>query len=381
MLYIVLIILTLFFHLLGCLFHKHTKYTLLLSYLFLTIFIILGGIKWNTGTDFIFYKQFFYYFTDYGKIFTTGREPGWTALNIFIRNIFEDYTVLLFVWCGAATLLQFASFKKHSDYYLTIVFLIFCFYIGNISTNRQMLAVSIVMWSSRYMINKNFLKFFIGVLIAGSIHASVLLILPFYFIFNRNISIFIKTLMLLGSIVIGFSGLADQILKVAEFVLGGISTEGAGKIDYYSNNLKSGYNDQSTALKKLILSLARRAIIFPVLFYVEYKILPKDKVFKGFSNLFIVGNCIFFIVINFAIMQRLATVFYIFEIPLLLIILSKINRKAMFIFFLTFYSLIKGYSTLSRSWASLNPYYTIFSETFEGSYWEGFSPKSKKQFK
>ena len=73
-----------------------------------------------------------------------------------------------------------------------LLFISLGFYYTSFNMIRQFIAIAIVMLSYKYLIEKNFLKFFMIVLCASLFHMSALIFIPFYFISRCNFNI-IKT--------------------------------------------------------------------------------------------------------------------------------------------------------------------------------------------
>ena len=72
-----------------------TKLNLYLFYVWIMIFFLLSFLRWDRGADWMSYYDYFLNFTkpDEGMFF----EFGYQYLSCFIRNVFNNYTILLFV--------------------------------------------------------------------------------------------------------------------------------------------------------------------------------------------------------------------------------------------------------------------------------------------
>ncbi len=144
--------------------------------------------------------------------------------------------------------------------------------------------------------------------------------------------------------------------------------------DKASDYTKIGADGMVTDQNKIIAivtGILKRGILLPVLFYFEGKFKNKDAVFSKYMNLFVFGNAVYFIVINFVAMQRAATVFYAFEIVLLSRLIQNLNNKrARIIWYiiLSLYALVKMLFIVNSSHIFMIPYYSIFSDSFEREY-------------
>lgn len=113
---------------------------------------------------------------------TSRFENGSILLCYLLSRISDNYQIL-FIFTGAFMSVSFCRFiKKYSNDYMfsVIMFLTLQYFDQSISGFRQMLAVSIVLYSYDYIIKKKPFKFIIIVLIASMIHTSTIFFLLLY---------------------------------------------------------------------------------------------------------------------------------------------------------------------------------------------------------
>lgn len=152
-------------------------------------FLMVAGLRYNVGTDYrvyssmqipmllrgVDYKLKFEYL--YQALIRFGMSLG----NIQYVFIFTHILIILILWLHLR------------DYSLDIRLSIFIFTFGayfNTSLNlmRQFIAISVVIYASKFIINRNFVKFLIFIAIAFMFHKTAILYLPFYFLSNIKIN-------------------------------------------------------------------------------------------------------------------------------------------------------------------------------------------------
>lgn len=115
------------------------------------------------------------------------KEPGFAILQKIIGTL-SDYnivwlmTVLAIITCTA----YYRFFYRYSDLVWLSIFMLLV--IGNyytcFDTTRQYMATAIFSLCTTFIINRQFFKYFISVLLISTIHTSALVMLPFYFLLD-----------------------------------------------------------------------------------------------------------------------------------------------------------------------------------------------------
>ncbi|MDR1129679.1 MAG: EpsG family protein, partial [Prevotellaceae bacterium] len=124
-------------------------------YLVCCLFIILGGIRWKVGTDWYSYIFFFEInssFADFMSSMTF--EPGYALLNYISKAICNDYSVFLFILAFFTVLLKARPLYFFSTFPIFSLLIYFSFYLGDIAAVRQSLAISILVFSTFYIVEK-----------------------------------------------------------------------------------------------------------------------------------------------------------------------------------------------------------------------------------
>ncbi|MBA0884376.1 EpsG family protein [Flavobacterium undicola] len=188
---------------------EYSKYI----YIFLFfLFWFTAGLRYETGIDYYAYKDIYldtYTFKDAiinEKISEVVAEPGYLLLNSLFRSFGTEINIMFFFISLVTSFLLFNSFQKYLSKYKFIALLIyfsFVYFTLDMSGIRQAIAVNIFLYSFRFILERKMIKYFFMVILASFFHASALIGLVLYWLFNKKISSsFIVVLTLFGLIVI-----------------------------------------------------------------------------------------------------------------------------------------------------------------------------------
>lgn len=334
------------------------------------IFFVLwsmASFRWKTGTDWDSYYDTFYYFSE---AHTVNFEPGYIKLMSFIKEYTSSYTVFLAVFSFLCISIKFSFFYKyHKETFFTLILLYFCYYFADIFAVRQNLAISLTLFSTIFIIKRKPVLFLIFVGIATTIHSSSVLYFLAYYIYWRKIND--KTFYYFVAISI-FFGLSGGGLVLMNLVFKSLGIEGliADKIAKYLNEDGEGLNTTINPVFLYILGTTKRLIFIPIFIYIKNKTIDKFSNIRGYFNLYMTGNIIYFLFAkDLAVFVRASVPFLFFEIILLSYVLLyyKQSKKKMLIAFVlvSFFSWSR-FNTLVNSYYDLYvPYNSIFDKKIE----------------
>lgn len=157
----------------GVKYHKPVLlYSRQIAFTLCAVFVILGGLRWVTGTDWISYSSFFLENQSWKSFAARLLEPGYTFLNFLVKQFTNSYTVFLFIF-HFLVIVPKIYFIKHTAYYpLLSILLYWCIYNREITAVRNALAVSFLLLSVFAIQNKQKGIFVFLTLLATSIHYS-----------------------------------------------------------------------------------------------------------------------------------------------------------------------------------------------------------------
>lgn len=125
-------------------------------------------------------------------------EPTFILISSFFKRFFHQfgYRLIFIVFSFFSVLYKTKSIIKYSDfkYYSFLAYLCSIFFLHDMIQVRVSLASAIALMSFQYIIDRDFIRFSIIILIATLFHYSCILFFIFYFINNRKINVSIYTL-------------------------------------------------------------------------------------------------------------------------------------------------------------------------------------------
>lgn len=145
--------------------------------------IMVSGLRNNIGDT-------FFYMHDYElKMFTwemvkTGKDIGFGFLQMVLQMFSDDAQILVFTTAVITNaLIVFVLFKYSRMLELSIfVYITGGLYLISMNGIRQFLAAAIIFLATKYLIEGNWLKYFIVVIFASTFHQSALILIPIFFL-------------------------------------------------------------------------------------------------------------------------------------------------------------------------------------------------------
>ena len=168
---------------------------------------LLGALRHKyVGTDTPGYVDYFIpqaLNQSYTQIFENSRDPFFYA---FVKSIYYLVNDIQFIFAVIAFLYAIfvsATLYKYSKNIALsfLILLIFRYFPYSMTALRQGLAFAIVFYSTRFIFEKKFIKFIIGIVIASFAHKSALFLVPLYYVqfINLNKYTFVITVLTLAT--------------------------------------------------------------------------------------------------------------------------------------------------------------------------------------
>lgn len=149
---------------------------------FLVLFI-LAALRYQIGTDYKNYeKAFETYYCQGMDPYWMNFEPGFIALNKGLAMITDDVQLLIVI-SSLITIFFFAkTYKDNSNDMLFSIFLFITlyFYFSSFNIIRQCIAMAIVFWGTRDILERKPVRYALKIVLASTFHTSSLIMLPFY---------------------------------------------------------------------------------------------------------------------------------------------------------------------------------------------------------
>lgn len=312
-------------------FKKETSDNIYLSLVFIIFTIIVASREMNVGNDTQMYLNLFENCaTNKWGIAKSGGyfEIGYLIFNILISYISPNPRFFMIVMSIIFNYVIYSFIKKYSNNCLlsTISYVGLLFFYTSMTMMRQFLAITIFLYSFKYIKEKKFLKYFISVVIASQIHSSAWIGLLLYPIYNAKFTkkrmSFIILIGIIGTVFIG---------PLANFVYSLL-----GRTNYYTDRI--GSESISNVIYTLIY-----LIMFIFTYFVTKNKEIKNRNFYLYSLL--MAAVFNMLAINMNILARAAEYFNILSIIVLPNVINSIEIKknrlfisTVFVIFLVCYS-------------------------------------------
>jgi hypothetical protein len=298
-------------------------------YAVLIILILVAGLRWRFATDSVRYMYMFYYDTPYlwdltGETFLkSGQPPLWILLNSIVKSLGGRFFVVQLIQASIVDVLFLKYFKKHSPYPFACVVLFFFwrYQYFNMMILKAATALSILMFSNDYLLEKKYMKWFILVIIAIGFHQSsaLLLLTPFmlFLRFNKiGVAVLVGTYFV-GVILQGMLGDFFEMLEFAE----GVSR----KVDVYLTN--EDFTGQTKNLNYFIVRVFP-VIIYPVLSLVYVKYKCKDSHILRLEPFVMMGLVMQMMQFNIHIFYRFTYIYYVYYIIFITHFFIEFSRRS-----------------------------------------------------
>ncbi len=338
--------------------NKHKGAYLLLS----LILILFDGLRWESGTDWENYYQYYSYsLQEDNRHF----EIGYLIINRLIRSITYNYTVFLLIHALCLYLCLGTFFKKNSYAPLLSLALFFVLFVPYQGMNRQYLAICFCLIAFNYLIDGRKRLFTILVLLGCLFHVTAFIFL-IGLVFRRQYKNLTYILLIVSAILVGNLGFVKAIVDM------GVSSLGPRVsllLDFYS---QQDLSEQS--FWGLLFAYFRRlSILIPMFFHMQKNKLPRTIVLA--INYYFVGFIVY-ILFNGTALQIMVSrgnvYFMLFEcllIPYLIYVYRrKLSKEFLFlaVYLVSIGSMVKGiqhYDVLGKGQNPFIPYKTIYYNT------------------
>lgn len=306
---------------------KSKYYNIIGKYLILFLFFFVAGLSYKIHNDFQIYEMLYKYINinNIQKIIFNYniKEFGFLYLNILFNNILSFECFKAFVYLINTFLIykgiRYFFNEKDSLFILALLYLYGVFYFFYLPSFRQSISISIFIYSLQYLEKKDAFRYFLLSFIACLFHKSGVILFCLYFIFK-----YLKTSKKLLSIfyvlsIIIYYFLDSFCLKILNII---INFLGKFYPEFLSNKLYFGLNCIGSPREFIFYLLIFGTIIF---YYSE----KEDFFIKGylfFHMFYILQKYI-------SISYRIILYFQIFFIFYLVILLQKISKEKVKVFF------------------------------------------------
>lgn len=324
----------------------------------LGILIIISALRYQVGTDYNNYLDYYivYSVLDFKDIISYANELLF-ILVIKIAYVFQEPQIMFAIIAFLTIYITYRAIltqKEKLSITLAFALYVFLYYMYSLNIIRQALAIAIILYSYKYILQRDFRKFLLMVIIATLFHTTALLFLPFYFLCPSKNEKGKKLKNLIRFLTIGAIFLIITQLDVVIDLLSQIGL--FSRFSLY--NVMNAQGDNKQVIINTILLLVFILYSKPLIKYNE------DN--RMYLFLYIVGYVLTLAGFLSPYAKRMAMYFNISEIYLLSAIprIAKTNEQKLFIGFMIIVYMLVMF-VLSAYYLNLGdiiPYQTIFNK-------------------
>lgn len=167
------------------------KYKPLFIFLGVLLACILGFRGQNVGKDTTTYIQSFYDSHSYVWD-SSGLEPGFMLVNKLLGLLFHDGRAIIIIYSFFILFFTFSAiwrYRSVNNLFFTIGFYVGLYFFPALNLMRLYLAASFMLWSFPYLLNKQFKKYILCIIVASLFHMSSLIMfmpLLYYLIYKKS---------------------------------------------------------------------------------------------------------------------------------------------------------------------------------------------------
>ncbi|MGN0048634.1 MAG: EpsG family protein [Bacteroides sp.] len=330
------------------------------------LLIFHDGFRWETGTDWVNYSN---YFENCLDIEDSDFEVGYATLCMLIRLLTSEYTVFLIVYSVALYFLIALAISSYAINPFLSLFYYYCTSLPLLGMNRQFIALGFCLLSIKYIASRKPLLFCLFVGLASFFHLSALMFLIAYFL-NKPYTSKFYLIILLIALGISMSGIMAKLpLNYLALLEGDV----VYKLQYYADDFLSGNVHINPVF--VLLSLSKRLIWIVLILLFVYNAKKEDTIFVTVFNIYFFA-LLFYIVLNNTILQIFVSrglLYYniaeIFIIPYALLAFKMNYGKVLMFLLLILYgitNLKKGLDSYAPPGGSTDlfiPYKGVFINT------------------
>lgn len=290
-----------------------------------TFLFLVATFRFKIGADYFQYVNLFsdsqeisdvsldYFLTNPHSI-----EYGYLILESFIKYFTNDYDVFIFIYNFIMFFFLYKGIKYFPNHNIQL-FIFYCllFLQYTIDAYRQGMALSISLFSIRYLFQEKFIKYILCIFLAFLFHKVSILLIPLYFIIKVNFFIKKYTILviLFISILLSYFGL---IGKIIEFMFLHFDSNSLVSRVYFYYFIKHDSN-----LSIGFLAYFHRALFLLIIcFFIS-------KIDNRLTFLVLLSSIIFFTFSHVGVLAgRFSAMFYMFYMVYFSILFSKsFNHK------------------------------------------------------
>ena len=311
---------------------------------------LIAGLRYDVGTD---------WGGTYINIFNTVkngrsiRDVGYGLLNKFVLLFTSDYAGIIFLTALISGIFIYLAIFQQSDIpSMSILLYVFtCQYFFSLNVIRQAMATAIFLYAMKYIVKRDYKRYFFWIIIASTIHTMAIIYIPLYFYkilakFYKQTIVIILLLLLFSQDIVNF---VTNVFYNIEFLR-----------KYFYWYFHSEYNSGNVSF----VSLAVQISVLVFMLFIYYRNESDAR-----SQLFITMQIICVAMLLFSgmipLMQRISYFFSFANIIYIPDYISRINNRMMrfvaSIIVITCFFAYMWVTTAIWNYNEVLPYQSIFN--------------------
>lgn len=171
-----------------------------------------------------------------------GTEIGYVFLNILFNKLGFSFVGFLFCYALIVNyLLVTVIYRYKYPVFAVLVLIASNHFSQQANLVRQMMAVSIFLYATKYILEKKALFYFLSIFLASLFHFSALILIPFYYFADKNISKAPMIIVWIGSLLVVLLNLQIPFLSRYEVPIYNITLQTLDR-DIETSGLNLAYN-------------------------------------------------------------------------------------------------------------------------------------------
>lgn len=293
------------------------KYNNIFVGIMLIYLICISGFRVGVGTDYWTYKEMYEIWAPMASI-EGSSDTGFLIFMKLLHNFSMNSQFMFMITSIIINACIILTIKNYSrKFELSMFFYITTFvYYATFNGLRQSMSIAIAFAGTKYLLDRDFKKYFAIIVFASLIHQSTLIMIPAYFIVNNKFKSKFNVYMCIGFLLalVFYNGFLDVLFT---------SLEGTNYGEYKEFVSVSG--EGANILRFLV-----QLIPIGLISIYSKQLVDDDKEFNIMLNLSLLGVLFMMLALRHWIFARLTTIFnlyYLFVIPKV-IDLSKDKKMA-----------------------------------------------------
>lgn len=293
---------------------KQLKINETIAFAVFFVLAFLSGTRIAVGNDFWVYRN------NFELIAQSRVVSSEFGFNLIVKIVqwfagYDNYMPIFFVFSAITAYFFVKALYDESDWFAASLFLLLTngFYFSSLNTVRYYLAFAIALYSIKFVLAGRHLEFIALIVLAATIHMTVLIVIPIYYLANFEYKRWHITIV--AALTAALVVLREPIRKIAFLIY-----------PYYDGSYLDDFDISYTNILK-----AAAVLVFSIIFYKS--IIKDDRKLKFYFNLnvgaLIVFSCLWYLPESTRIGYYLSAS-NIFLIPA---ILKRIENKRLRTFF------------------------------------------------